>query len=102
MLCPNCDVEMKLIPAGVSKSTHKPYKAFYSCPECKETMNAELNVVETAKPKPAQKEHNGSEAMMRLAYRKDLMVAIVNKSDPTTTDTTIKDLFTSLWEQIEQ
>ncbi len=39
MQCPNCGQDMKLIPAGTSKKSGKSYNAFYSCPECKETMN---------------------------------------------------------------
>ncbi len=30
-VCEQCDKEMKLIPAGVSKKTGKPYSAFWSC-----------------------------------------------------------------------
>ena len=29
--CPRCGKPLKLIPAGVSKRTGKPYKSFYSC-----------------------------------------------------------------------
>jgi len=38
--CPQCGNEMRFIPAGISKKTKKPYKAFFSCPECRNTMNA--------------------------------------------------------------
>ena len=38
MLCEQCGQMMKLIPAGVSKKTNKPYSAFYSCPQCKATQ----------------------------------------------------------------
>ena len=40
-LCPIHELEFKLIPAGVSKSTGKGYRAFYVCPirECKEKPN---------------------------------------------------------------
>jgi len=30
--CQVCGNELKLIPAGISKNTGKPYNAFYSCP----------------------------------------------------------------------
>lgn len=43
--CPNCGAEMKLIPQGISKRTGKPYNAFFSCPECKETMNIPTDIV---------------------------------------------------------
>lgn len=32
MNCQNCGSEMKMIPAGVSKTTGKPYNAFFACP----------------------------------------------------------------------
>lgn len=31
--CTYCGNEMKLIPAGISKKTNKPYQAFYACPD---------------------------------------------------------------------
>jgi|SRR3990172_7727157 len=41
MICPKCKSEMKLIPAGISKKTGKPYQAFYACPDknCGATIN---------------------------------------------------------------
>lgn len=33
MLCPVHNVEFKTVPAGVSKSTGRPYNAFLACPE---------------------------------------------------------------------
>lgn len=39
--CPKCQKPMKLVPGGVSKSTGKPYKAFYSCTkECNTTIRS--------------------------------------------------------------
>jgi hypothetical protein len=35
--CKVCGQDMRLVPAGVSKSTGKPYQAFESCPNrCKQ------------------------------------------------------------------
>ena len=31
--CAVCGKTMKLVPAGISKRTGKPYEAFYSCPD---------------------------------------------------------------------
>lgn len=31
-LCESCGSEKKLIPAGVSKKTGRPYKEFWTCP----------------------------------------------------------------------
>lgn len=37
MLCSQCSSELRQIPAGVSKTTGKPYKAFMACPNrCKQ------------------------------------------------------------------
>ena len=30
-VCEKCDKEMKLVPAGVSRTKNKPYAAFWSC-----------------------------------------------------------------------
>lgn len=34
MECEKCGSEKKLIPAGISKKTGEPYKAFYVCETC--------------------------------------------------------------------
>jgi hypothetical protein len=34
-LCPTCSKPMRLVPAGVSKKTNKPYEAFLTCDNCK-------------------------------------------------------------------
>ena len=40
-MCEVCGEEKKLIPAGVSKKTGKPYDSFLSCPNrCKSSPNA--------------------------------------------------------------
>ena len=46
MLCPNCNSEMRLVKAGISHKTNKPYNAFYSCPNCKETVNPPKNIAD--------------------------------------------------------
>jgi hypothetical protein len=40
--CPECGGKMKLVPAGTSRRTGKPYSAFYGCAKqgCKGMMNA--------------------------------------------------------------
>ena len=43
MLCPKCESEMSLRPGGVSFKKNPvgiPYGAFYSCPNCKQTIDA--------------------------------------------------------------
>jgi hypothetical protein len=49
MQCPTCNAEMRQIPAGVSKSTGKPYSAFMACPnKCPKQTNYNPQI-----PKPA-------------------------------------------------
>ncbi len=44
-VCEKCDHEMRLVPAGTSKKTGKPYSAFWSCDQrnggCAATARAE-------------------------------------------------------------
>lgn len=42
MLCPNCNDEMRIVPAGVSKKTGKAYRAFEVCEKlaCKQLKEA--------------------------------------------------------------
>jgi hypothetical protein len=51
-VCERCDMEMRLIPAGVSKRTGKPYSAFWSCDKrnggCGETARAEGEAAQAA------------------------------------------------------
>jgi len=96
-----CQVEMKLIRAGVSKKTNKPYKAFYKCEECGGTVNAGAEA-EPA-PKISKPVFNGDNlGMMRLAYRKDLMVALVNKMTEHTDANSVIIMFNTLWAEVEK
>lgn len=54
MQCPKDGVEMKLIPEGISKRTGKPYKAFYSCSACKNTLQAEQTSTDAQSPQGTQ------------------------------------------------
>ena len=57
MICPNCNKEMRLVPAGTSKAG-KPYKAFWSCSkECNTTFpyvepqaQQEIPIIEEGQP----------------------------------------------------
>ena len=100
MECPNCAAVMKLVPAGVSKSTGKPYNSFFSCPECKHTVNAPIQT--SAKPQAPKPNGNGvNPDMMRLAYRKDLMCMIIKVYGPTTDSEAISNVFAELWRIVE-
>lgn len=102
--CPRCGQEQKLIPAGISKSSGKAYKAFWACPdrECKPEPIPQDETFYTKPPAPKPLETNGntSHAMMRLSYRKDLMVALINKATEVNTEN-IKKVFDSLWDKVE-
>lgn len=51
--CKICNSEMKLIPAGVSKATGKPYQSFMACPnKCRTPLN------NTKAPNPYSVEFN--------------------------------------------
>lgn len=56
MYCPVHGLEFKLIPAGTSKKTGKPYKAFYVCPEpeCKEKPGGESQPPVGSKSSPTE------------------------------------------------
>lgn len=51
-ICEKCDSEMRLVPAGVSKRTGKPYSAFWSCDKrnggCGSTARAEGEAAQAA------------------------------------------------------
>jgi len=108
MFCPNCDAEMKLVPAGVSKKTLKPYNAFWSCPECKEKVNitAEPGFTKEFRtsPLPVKPKANGTNADMRLSYRKDLMCSVLDNysSDGTAPINVVIEMFKIAWEEVEK
>lgn len=51
-ICEKCEAEMKLIPAGFSRSKNKPYSAFWSCDKraggCGTTARAEGEAADAA------------------------------------------------------
>ena len=51
-ICEKCDMEMRLIPAGFSKTKNKPYAAFWSCDKrnggCGATARAEGEAAEAS------------------------------------------------------
>lgn len=71
MDCEKCNQDMKLIPAGVSKKTQKPYDAFYSCQnkDCNFTKNAgaEANVKNFNKDlhQPDERKYWGDQGMAK-------------------------------------
>lgn len=81
--CPNCgDPEMKLIPAGVSKKTGKPYNSFFSCKGCGKTLQTGQKPVKTqnfAKNSPSTA--NLNEVLGVLGEIQGQLLTIDNKID---------------------
>jgi hypothetical protein len=79
--CPGCGAEMKNIPAGVSKSTGKPYEAFSACSnKCGWKPSKGGRLVESALPtKHIQPEPTNDlkERTMLMSYAKDIVVALL-------------------------
>jgi len=100
MICEFCGQDT-WIKAGISKKSGKPYDAFCSNPDCvSRNMKQESGFKKTAiqsTPKPS----NNTD-MMRLAYRKDLMIALISLYQTTVTNDALKDLFNDLWSEIEK
>jgi len=76
--------DMKLVPAGMSKKTGKPYNAFYACPDrsCKETAPA-MNEPSVAPQKPLTSAGE-EEPMMRADWdRKEFIkgLAVFSSAD---------------------
>ena len=66
--CVKCNLPWKLVPAGTSRKTGKPYPSFYACDACKHTMNVEQ--------KPAQNDN-----LVRIEAKLDKILDILETSD---------------------
>ena len=100
MQCEFCGQET-WIKAGISKKSGKPYEAFCSNPDCvSRNMKQEQGFKKAAiqsTPKPSL-----NTDMMRLAYRKDLVVALISKNLEGTSTEELKNMSEDLWEWIEK
>ena len=78
--CPQCGNPIRDVPAGISK-LGKPYNAFQVCSNraCGWKPGANKMIVESALPSKVPQQNGDREGMMLLSYRKDLMVALINK-----------------------
>ena len=71
--CPICNLELKTIPAGVSKKTGRPYKSFQSCPNrCPKAQYGTPNVFQNA-PQGSTTNLNGNSDVY------DLLTTLVAK-----------------------
>uniref|UniRef100_A0A6M3JF73 Uncharacterized protein n=1 Tax=viral metagenome TaxID=1070528 RepID=A0A6M3JF73_9ZZZZ len=77
--CPGCGAELKNIPAGVSKTTGRPYEAFVACSnKCGWKPTKEPGVTKVLVHSEMHKsnipENNIKEKTMILSYAKDVVV----------------------------
>lgn len=106
-LCPECGNIVKTVPAGVSKKTGKPYGSFQVCSsqECGWKPPRESGFTPAQQAAPAHKAEGkscSSPEMMRLSYRKDLMIEIIKAFNAITDNQGIKDMFNDYWSEIEK
>jgi hypothetical protein len=99
--CSKCGGET-VFKEGVSKKTGNPYQGF-KCKNCDnmDFIKDELGIRKEVKEVIRPHNSNGFNLDMRLSYRKDLMVAIVNRMETTTNTESIKTFFQELWTKIE-
>ena len=86
--CPIHEKPLKLIPAGISKKTGNPYKAFYACTSfnCKETAPAvnEPDSIEESKKFEAEAEEDYSVNRAVKEFEKEIETDINNDDSPMT------------------
>jgi hypothetical protein len=72
--CPVCQGEMKLIPAGISKKSGKPYPEFWACKtwQCKGTVNI---------PKEGENAPQGNSVPSRGIPQRDIKANMNYKAD---------------------
>jgi hypothetical protein len=87
--CPKCGGEMKLVPAGLSKKTGKPYQEFYSCKkwECGGTAKSpqtSVNPQNVANAQWTPKQPSGADFERLVALLEDIKseVESINKKIP--------------------
>ena len=85
--CPNCGAELKTVPAGTSKRTGKPYKAFMACSDRNCDYTAPLGSPEGQTNIPVIEEKNtGQQVIMdelnNINERLDKLIAFVVKNLP--------------------
>jgi len=67
--CSQCGNIMRLINAGISKKTGKPYKAFFSCPACGFTLNVPDDLTKTL---PQQTPKVNRDARIEQMYKEKI------------------------------
>lgn len=81
-VCEKCDREMRLVNAGISKKTGKPYSAFWSCDQrsggCGATARAEGD---SAQPAPDMGGFSGGGGYNAVGSNSDRFAALEEKLD---------------------
>lgn len=79
-ICERCDIEMRLIPAGVSKKSGKPYSAFWSCDKrnggCGATARAEGEAAQAA-PAVAGEQHVSQDRLANIERKLDEILSLI-------------------------
>lgn len=65
--CTECNKELRQVPAGVSRNTGKPYKAFWACPD--------RHKQEPQQEQPQQPQNGSKNAALEMIYRLDEILA---------------------------
>lgn len=73
MICPTCNDPMRVVPAGVSRKTGKPYRSFEACdkPACKDAKRSNYNSTSSVQTTFAPDKITALEetiAKIRIAY----------------------------------
>lgn len=103
MDCPACGSVIKEVPAGVSKKTGKPYKAFQVCSNnaCGWKPGANQILAESHLPSKVPQQNGDREEMMKLSYKKDLMCALIAKYGDTVVLNEMVNMHRQLWSELE-
>ena len=90
--CPQCGGEMKLVPAGTSKTTGKHYNEFYACKkwECKGTLKMEQANYRPTKEAMAERkemfnviDHNSDNISKHQSRKEESMTTLAINRDAT-------------------
>lgn len=81
--CTICNQEMKIIPAGVSKKTGKPYNAFEACPnKCPKASYGAPGTPKTAPQTSLNNNPDVYDLLTTLVANTNTILKILNKEMP--------------------
>jgi len=80
-ICEKCDTEMRLIPAGISKKSGKPYSAFWSCDKrnggCGGTARAEGEAAQAAPAAPGFGQSVSEDRIANIEQKLDEIIRLI-------------------------